>query len=348
MESTTYGATITVPELNKLMQHVLQPGQPSDVLVTPLCIWGKPGIGKTEIVRAFTRKLGWSFQQINPAQFEEMGDLLGMPIVQEDQTVFRPPSWVPRSNGPGILLIDDVNRADDRILRGIMQLLQDGRLISWTLPPQWQIVLTANPDTGDFSVTPLDAAMLTRMLHVELVFELSAWLRWAGAAGLDLRGLDFAARYPELMVGTRTNPRSMTQFLIQAGAISDWRRSRELVLQLAAASLDSETVGGLMQYIQTGGSSLPDPSELLINGPGQQAESYSPAQFWVVTERLLRFLGNDAPALTNTMQGNLKVLLLSDGMPEDMRLGVAQRLTALNRKDVQAVLADQEVAMKLV
>lgn len=348
MESTTYGASITVPELNKLMQHVLQSGQPSDELITPLCIWGKPGIGKTEIVREFTREHGWSFQQINPAQFEEMGDLLGMPIVQEDHTVFRPPSWVPRNPGPGILLIDDVNRADDRILRGIMQLLQDGRLISWGLPPQWQIVLTANPDTGDFSVTPLDAAMLTRMLHVELVFDLSAWLRWAGAAGLDLRGLDFAARYPELLTGTRTNPRSMTQFLIQAGPIPDWRRSRDLVLQLAAASLDPETVGGLIQYIQTGGSNLPGPSELLINGPAQQSATWSPAQFWVVTERLLRFLGNDAPALTDTMQGNLKVLLLSEGMPEDMRLGIAQRLTALGRKDVLAVLADQEVAMKLV
>ena len=348
MESTTYGATITVPELNKLMQHVLRLTQPPDRLVTPLCIWGKPGIGKTEIVRAFTREHGWSFQQINPAQFEEMGDLLGMPVVRDEHTIFRAPSWVPRSTGPGILLIDDVNRADDRILRGIMQLLQDGRLISWRLPPQWQIVLTANPDTGDFSVTPLDTAMLTRMLHVELVFELSAWLRWAGAAGLDLRGLDFAVRYPELMAGTRTNPRSMTQFLIQAGPIPDWRRSRDLVLQLAAASLDPETVGGLMQYIQTGGSSLPGPSELLTNGLGQQAETWSPAQFWMVAERLLRFLGNEAPTLTDTMQSHLKALLVSEHMPTDLRLGIAQRLTALNRKDVQVVLVDREVAMKLV
>ncbi len=330
------------------MQHVLRPGQPAGALSTPLCIWGKPGIGKTEIVRDFTTEHGWAFRQINPAQFEEMGDLLGMPMIQSGHTIFSAPSWVPREPGPGILLIDDVNRADDRILRGIMQLLQEGRLISWALPAKWQIVLTANPDTGDFSVTPLDTAMLTRMLHVELVFDLPAWLQWAGKADLDLRGLDFAARYPELMSGERTNPRSMTQFLIQAGAIPDWKRSRDLVLQLASACLDPATVGGLMQYIQTGGSALPSPADLLTNGPGQTSESWTPAQFWVVTERLLRFLEENSPALTDAMQGNLKVLLLSEGMPEDMRLGIAQRLTALNRKDIQAVLADQEVAMKLV
>ena len=33
------------------------------------------------------------------------------------------PDWVPKDDGPGILLLDDVNRADDRMLRGIMQLL---------------------------------------------------------------------------------------------------------------------------------------------------------------------------------------------------------------------------------
>ena len=63
-----------------------------------------------------------------------MGDLLGMPDIEiidgKKQTVFEAPSWVPKEEGPGILLIDDVNRADDRILRGIMQLLQNYELAS--------------------------------------------------------------------------------------------------------------------------------------------------------------------------------------------------------------------------
>ena len=45
----------------------------------------------------------------------------------DEATVFAPPAWVPTADGPGILLLDDVNRADDRILRGLMQLLAELR-----------------------------------------------------------------------------------------------------------------------------------------------------------------------------------------------------------------------------
>ena len=63
------------------------------------------------------------------------------PCSGDEETIFIPPKWVPREPGPGILVIDDLNRADDRILRGMMQLLQNFELFaSWRLPPKWQIV----------------------------------------------------------------------------------------------------------------------------------------------------------------------------------------------------------------
>ena len=112
-----------------------------------------------------------------------MGDLHGMPnvidpdekVFGDEYTVYSPPDWVPTEEGPGILLLDDINRADDRILRGCMQLLQNFELSSWKLPPKWQIVATANPEGGDYSVTPMDGAMLTRMLHTTLKFDAKIW-----------------------------------------------------------------------------------------------------------------------------------------------------------------------------
>ena len=78
-----------------------------------------------------------------------MGDLHGMPnVVDPDETisgdeytVYSPPDWVPREDGPGILLLDDINRADDRILRGCMQLLQNFELTSWKLPQNGRLLL---------------------------------------------------------------------------------------------------------------------------------------------------------------------------------------------------------------
>ena len=172
---------------------------------TPICIWGTHGLGKTQIVRDYAINKGWKFSYIAPAQFEEMGDLHGMPnvidpdekISGDEYTVYSPPDWVPKDEGPGILLLDDINRADDRILRGCMQLLQNFELTSWKLPPKWQIVATANPEGGDYSVTPMDGAMLTRMLHTTLKFDAKIWAEWAVKSNVDSRGISFVLTYPE-------------------------------------------------------------------------------------------------------------------------------------------------------
>ena len=101
---------------------------------------GIPRHCKTALVKDLAKKHGWKFRYCAPAQFEEMGDLHGLPVrldpnpdVQGDETtVYMPPDWVPKEDdeGPGILLLDDLNRADDRILRGLMQLIQEFEMFS--------------------------------------------------------------------------------------------------------------------------------------------------------------------------------------------------------------------------
>ncbi len=76
------------------------------------------------------------------------------------------------------------------------------------LPSKWQIVTTANPDNGDYSVTPMDDAMLARMLHITLNFDAKIWAEWAQATVINPRGIDFVLTYPEAVTGKRTTPRS--------------------------------------------------------------------------------------------------------------------------------------------
>jgi len=133
----THGSKVDSTKVRELILHLMN-GLTSGKNTTPLCIWGTHGIGKTQLVESIAKETNSAFVQIAPAQFEEMGDLIGMPHITEKKdgavSHFAPPDWVPVDEGPGILLIDDVNRADDRILRGIMQLLQNYELISWKLP----------------------------------------------------------------------------------------------------------------------------------------------------------------------------------------------------------------------
>ena len=269
-----FGKKLNNKELKKLLNHIFERNNSlnnSKKRGTPICIWGTHGLGKTQIVRDYAINKGWKFSYIAPAQFEEMGDLHGMPnvidpdekISGDEYTVYSPPDWVPKEEGPGILLLDDINRADDRILRGCMQLLQNFELTSWKLPPKWQIVTTANPEGGDYSVTPMDGAMLTRMLHTTLKFDAKIWAEWAINSNVDDRGISFVLTYPELINSERTTPRSLTQFFEQIQSINDLKENLDLVEALALSSLDEITVSSFIAFINDELKQLIEPEEIL-------------------------------------------------------------------------------------
>ncbi|MDE0872135.1 MAG: AAA family ATPase [Flavobacteriales bacterium] len=294
-----YGAKKNPAELSEILAYIFERNNElarQDERGTPICIWGTHGLGKTQLVQDFAKKLGWQFAYIAPAQFEEMGDLHGMPVEfdptpeapnsGDEYTIYYPPDWVPKDDGPGILLLDDLNRADDRILRGCMQLLQNFELKSWSLPPKWQIVATANPEGGDYSVTPMDDAMLTRMMHVTMVFDAKTWGKWAMQNGVDERGIDFVLTYPETVTGKRTTPRTLTQFFHQTKGIANLQENEELVRVLGESALDSSTVTAFISFIRDGLQKLIEPADILD------------AQDFEVITRRLDEIGHDEKIVT--------------------------------------------------
>ncbi len=266
--SNGYGLERSAPEISEFLTHIHAPELLSAGhrdLIRPVCIWGRAGIGKTQLVKAYATSRGYDFAYIAPAQFEEMGDFHGLPMMGDDgRMTYAIPHWVPRSTGrPGILLIDDFNRADERILKGLMQLFQDHQLMSWSLPADWHIVCTANPEQSDYAVTMLDEAMLTRMLHISMTFDPKAWAAWASEQGIDERGISFVLTYPEMALGRLTNPRTLTSFFRHTGRIQDLKGSLKLVHTLAASLLDNETATSFLTYVNDELDRIPTPEEIL-------------------------------------------------------------------------------------
>lgn len=271
----TYGASLTALELESLLTVLFESNLKTESTTsrrpTPICIWGTHGIGKTQLAAQFARDRGWKVAYCAPAQFEEMGDLHGLPtkmdpdpdVHGDEYTVYLPPDWVPTEEGPGLLLLDDFNRADDRILRGIMQLLQNFELFSWSLPPKWQIVCTANPEGGDYSVTPLDDAMLTRLVHCTMVFDAKSWASWASKNGVDPRGISFILTYPEVVTGQRTTARSLTQFFSFTAQFDDLQAHADTVFQIGMGCLDQVTVSAFMAFVQDELGSIVTAEEVL-------------------------------------------------------------------------------------
>ena len=360
----TYGARVGAESVTTMLEHALDSMAQRDARPTPVCIWGLHGIGKTELVRDLAQERGCAFVYIAPAQFEEMGDLLGMPQIARDAakgevTHFVAPEWVPRMPGPGILLLDDVNRADDRILRGIMQLFQNYELVSWALPQQWLIVCTANPDGGDYSVTTLDEAMLTRMLHVTMEFDAQAWARWAERHGVDARGIHFVLSYPELVNGRRTTPRSLVQFFNSLSTIDDLRSHLGLVRLLGDAALDPETTQAFLSFVHLNLDRLPGPEDILqapdfdavarrLDRLVHEGDTKRLDILSVVVTRLNNYLLSRNAEPTEAELANLQRFLLLELLPNDLRLAMAQELTQSKRPGLMRLYAIPEVGQLLL
>lgn len=335
---------------------------------TPICIWGTHGLGKTQIVRDYAINKGWKFSYIAPAQFEEMGDLHGMPnvidpdekISGDEYTVYSPPDWVPKDEGPGILLLDDINRADDRILRGCMQLLQNFELTSWKLPPKWQIVATANPEGGDYSVTPMDGAMLTRMLHTTLKFDAKIWAEWAVKANVDSRGISFVLTYPELVNSERTTPRSLTQFFEQIESIDDLKDKIKLVEALALSSLDEVTVSSFIAFVNDELKQLIEPEEILDTKDFKKIEakikevsidkngSKRVDRLSTICSRLYLKLISDNFKPSENQSKNLVDFLLLDTIPNDLLMSLYMDISKNANDEVKSMVKDKRLANKLL
>jgi len=366
-----YGEKVNASHLNRILEHIFLR---NDAIAekgehgTPICIWGTHGLGKTHIVTDFARNRKWKFAYCAPAQFEEMGDLHGMPVQMDpdpnisgdERTVYLPPDWVPTEEGPGILLLDDINRADDRILRGCMQLLQNFELFSWQLPKRWQIVATANPEGGDYSVTPMDDAMLTRMLHATLKFDPRIWAEWAGNAGVDPRGIAFVLTYPEVVTGKRTTPRSLTQFFGQISSISDLKAEMELVNALALSALDEITTSTFISFVNDDLKQLVNPEDILnakkFIGVGKRIKELAKGddggkrvdRLATMCTRMFLMLTGSGYKPAKGHSENLVQFLLIEEIPNDLRMSLYMDLTKYGSDEVKKMLRDKRLAAKLL
>jgi hypothetical protein len=374
----TYGEKLNAQELRKLLDFALAQ---NDVLAqkgkrgTPICVWGTHGLGKTESILGFAKENNWTTVYCAPAQFEEMGDLHGIPEVYDptpdlpnsgdEYTVYRPPQWLKSAiNGadldkPGLLILDDFNRAESRILQGCMQLLQMHALFSWALPPRWQIVLTANPEGGPYNVTEMDDAMLTRMMHVTMRFDAESWALWATAAGIDPRGIDFVLTYPEVVTGIRTTARSLTQFFQQIESIKDLNSEENLYMIniLGKATLENETVDKFLYFCKHVQSTLLQPEEILntkdfqknivqrlkriISGDGQGKRT---DRLKTICTRLLIYVTDTHYKLEDNHKKNIIDFLLNDEMDAALRFNVHRHIANSKTKACRDLIRDRRLA----
>lgn len=148
----------------------------------PVLLEGPTGIGKSEIVHDVARSLGIDTRILDLSLLEPP-DLIGLPVVENGFTSYAVPRLLPRQ-GEGILMLEELNRAERFIQQPALQLLTARTLHEYHLPEGWVCFAAINPAIGEYHVTPLDAALRARFLNLQVKADRAGWIAWALRHGI--------------------------------------------------------------------------------------------------------------------------------------------------------------------
>ena len=238
---------------------------------------GDAGLGKTSSVKQLAAELNMDIIRLNLAEFEELGDLVGFPVKEfeisnaEGKTTWinehqidaamkkgykvinkrmshAAPEWIQGRKEGGFLILDDYTRADHRFMQATMTLIDEQAYASWKLPKNWHILLTTNPDNGDYNVTSLDVAQKTRFISTEVKFDAGIWAKWAEKSQIDSRCINFLLMNPEL-VSQRINPRMITTFFNSISSIQDFSKQLPIIQMIGEGSVGSDFASMFTMFI---------------------------------------------------------------------------------------------------
>lgn len=302
MSKKTNLVALNANELKQFLTHIIENNrviQKQNKTPISVEVIGESGIGKTSTIIQLAKELELNFVKLNLSQIEEIGDLVGFPIRQfemqrdeesekiwVDENIldekvkqgyystglnrmsYCAPEWISGKESGGILLLDDWNRADVRFIQAVMELIDRQQYISWSLPENWHIILTANPDNGDYLVSSIDNAQKTRFITVNLKYDVDCWAKWAEENHIDGRCINFMLLHPEL-VTTEINSRSISMFFNSISSIKSFDNQLPLIQMIGEGSVGPEFSSMFTMFINNKLDKMISPQNII-----EQDEKY--------------------------------------------------------------------------
>ena len=178
---------------------------------TATFIWGPPGVGKSEVQKQVTEELGIGFIDTRLSQMDPT-DLKGLPYVTpEGYSSYALPSFLPQleRDGPnGILFLDELNTAPMIMQAAGYQLVLDGKLGDYTLPPGWVVNGAGNRAEDRAIATRMSTALGTRFGHLDFDVDNLEWKQHSIKSGIDNRILSFMEFRPDQLHNQDTSKRT--------------------------------------------------------------------------------------------------------------------------------------------
>jgi AAA domain (dynein-related subfamily) len=167
----------------------------------PVFLWGPPGGGKSDTVRAVAAARGLPLIDFR-AILRDPVDLRGLPTIIDGKAHWLPPSDLPNveRDGPeGILYLDELNAAPASVQAACFGLVLDRKVGEYILPPGWRIIGSGNRQSDKAAAQRMPSALANRFAHIDVEPDVDAFTEWSVKNDIHPLVISFVRFRPSLL-----------------------------------------------------------------------------------------------------------------------------------------------------
>lgn len=174
-------------------------------------ITGQPGVGKSDVIRAIAKEFNLEVIDVRLAQCDPT-DLLGLPQKKGDKVTYAPfdtfpleGDELPEGKAGWLLFLDEIRNADVQVQNAAYKLVLDRMVGHHHLHDKCLIVAAGNREEDATFVTPMPAALKSRMVHLNVRLDFDEWIEWAMSSNIDSRITSFLQFKPSFLATNHTD-----------------------------------------------------------------------------------------------------------------------------------------------
>lgn len=198
-------------------------------------LWGSRGVGKSSVVQQVASEAGVPLLDLRLTTIEPV-DLRGALFADDTQkkTVWFPPEFLPTPDQTaGILFLDELTAADQRLQTSAYSLILDRRVGDYHLPDGWMIVAAGNAAFHGAVSYDMGTALADRLFHFQVQSVASTFIEYGLEHNFAPEVLAYLQIHPDKLDDTATQ-------LSQDNLVGASARGWEDVSQVLKSALDEQ------------------------------------------------------------------------------------------------------------